>query len=180
MTSSAHSSPPLARLAPARPWAKYELDIRVSGALVSHWLARGFEHPEERVTLLSEGRFRIESTTHGDADEIELQLDALARASLSIEVRISAFDGSLWREPVTLYVPAAELLERGTVRLDLGGEGLFVAVERVTSRALPLSAEGELSVPLREGPNGVYPVYPFGRELGDAKVWASPLFVRRS
>jgi hypothetical protein len=161
-------------------WANYELSVRVSGTVTLDWTTRGFEHPEERVRAIADGHFDIKSTTHGDADELELRLRSLREARLTIEVRVSGFDGRLWSEPRVFEVPSAALLDAGRVQLDLGGEGLFVAVEQITDEALPLTLEGELVLPLADGPGGVYPLYLFARELGDAKVWTSPLFVRRA
>jgi hypothetical protein len=62
---------------------------------------------------------------------------------------------------------------------ELGGVGLFVAVERMTSTPLPCSLAGQIDVPPTDlAPDGDA-VYLFARELGDAKVWTSPLFIQR-
>lgn len=158
-------------------WASYELSVKVSGSDVLDWTTRGFEHPEERVRSHSEGYFDVRSATHGDADELELRLGSLASAHVAIDVVVTGFDGQCFVEPTRFEVPSAAFLDTGRARLELGGEGLFVAVERVTDKALPLSLEGEVVLPLRDGPGGYYPIYLFARELGDAKVWTSPLFI---
>ncbi|WP_437898975.1 hypothetical protein [Sorangium sp. So ce124] len=165
-------------------WANYALSLRVSGTAVEDWTARGFEHPEESVRALSDGRFEVRSTTHGDADELDLRLVSLRDARLTLDVRVSGFDGQPWGEAAQLEVHGGALLDNGRVHFDLGGEGLFVAVERVTDAVLPLELTGELTLPwsaappARDGRAPAYPVYLFGREIGDAKVWTSPLFVR--
>jgi hypothetical protein len=79
-----------------------------------------------------------------------------------------------------LEVAGSELLQAGVVRRELGGVGLFVAVERMTSRPLPISLTGEIAVPTTDlAPDGDA-IYLFARERGDAKVWTSPLFVRHA
>ena len=160
-------------------WANYELAIQVHDSVVESFVARGFEHPEERVEAVAPGHFLVQSATHGDADELELDLRSLTAARLSLWVRITGFDGQLYREPAEFEVSGAALLDNARSRFDLGGEGLFLSVERVTDQSLPLTLAGELQLPLREGPGGVYPLYLFAREIGDAKVWTSPLFVRQ-
>ncbi|MET0413794.1 MAG: hypothetical protein ABW217_20965, partial [Polyangiaceae bacterium] len=161
-------------------WASYELTVEIAGSAVIDWTTRGFELPEERVRVLSPGSFDVRSATHGDADELELRLRSLPSAHVTIDVVVTGFDGQQFIEPARLEVPSAALSDTGRARFELGGEGLFVAVERVTDKPLPLSLEGEVVLPLRDGPGGFYPVYLFARELGDAKVWTSPLFVQRT
>jgi len=161
-------------------WATWKLDVAVLGSAVTSWTARGFEHPEERARLAAHGRFEIDSATHGDADELELRLDNPDSALLIVRATIAAFDGAT-SPPVVWEVPAREVLQgSGAARRELGGVDLFLAVERVTARTLPLVLSGEIVVPVAEDGPEERAVYLFARELGDAKVWTSPLFIRRA
>ena len=158
-------------------WATWRIDLRVKNATVLAWTARGFEHPEERATVAAAGHFVIDSATHGDADELELELDDLANAEINVRATIGAFDGSAV-SAAPLSVRGSELLDASTIRRELGGVDLFLAIERITAEALPVSLEGELRVPLGNDSRRVRPLYLFARERGDAKVWTSPLFLR--
>ena len=156
-------------------WANWRIDVQVSGSAITRSTARGFEHPEERARLASEGRFEIESATHGDADELELEFASPLDARLAIRATIAAFDGTTG-PPVTWEVAARELLGgSGALRRELGGVELFLALERVTAHVLPLTLSGEVALPPADTERAVYL---FARELGDAKVWTSPLFIR--
>ena len=160
-------------------WAVWKIDVAVEGSRVAGWSARGLEHPEERVRDRGSGRFEIESATHGDADELEIALDAPERASVAIRATIGSFDGRT-SAPIDWQVSHHDLLQAGALRRDLDGVDLFLAVERVTARALPLTLSGDVRVSLPPGGPDARALYLFARELGDAKVWTSPLFVRRS
>jgi hypothetical protein len=160
-------------------WANWKIGIEIRHSSVTDFTPRGFEHPEERARAIGQGVFEVESATHGDADELELTLGSLPEADIVIHPTITSFDGSV-SLPGDWEVHGSELLQAGVVRRDLGGVGLFVAVERMTSAPLPISLSGEVAVPLTDlDPDGDA-VYLFARELGDAKVWTSPLFVRRA
>ena len=120
-----------------------------------------------------------ESATHGDADELELTLSALAEATIVIRPAITSFDGRV-SMPGDLEVQGRELLQVGVARRELGGVDLFLAVERMTSASLPISLADETAVSPADLAPDADAVYLFARELGDAKVWTSPLFVRRA
>lgn len=77
-----------------------------------------------------------------------------------------------WRE-----VSGAQLLADGGPRLELGGTELFLALERLTERALPTSVAGALEIAPHNGPFGHRPVYLFGRQRDDSKVWSSAMFI---
>lgn len=68
-------------------------------------------------------------------------------------------------------------MSAGQLRRDLGGEGLFLALERLTDVPLPLEVDGEIEIDPTNGPYGFRPVYIHGRQMDDEKVWTSPLFI---
>ena len=74
-------------------------------------------------------------------------------------------------------ISGAQLLEEGGLRLELGGAELFLALERLTEQTLPAEVSGTLEIDARNGPFGHRPVYFFGRQQDDSKVWSSALFV---
>jgi hypothetical protein len=50
-------------------------------------------------------------------------------------------------------VTGADLLEAGSLRLELGGTELFLAIERVTDAALPRDVSGSLQIEPNNGPH---------------------------
>jgi hypothetical protein len=74
-------------------------------------------------------------------------------------------------------VSGAELLAGGRLRRELGGTELFLAFERLADAPMPREVAGRIEVEPRNGPHGHRPVYFFGRQIDDAKVWTSALFI---
>lgn len=74
-------------------------------------------------------------------------------------------------------ISGADLLARGSSRHALGGTELFVAVERLTDKPLPVDLAGSVEVDAKNAPFGLRPVYFFGRQRDDSKVWSSALFI---
>ena len=77
----------------------------------------------------------------------------------------------------SMEVSGQELLERGSVRLDLGGTELFLAIERLSEGPLPTDISGCVQVEPHNAEFGFRPVYFFGRQRNDAKVWSSAQFI---
>jgi hypothetical protein len=60
---------------------------------------------------------------------------------------------------------------------DLPGVEMFLAFERMSAHPMPRDVSGTLEVAPRNGPHGHRPVYFFGRQVDDAKVWTSAMFI---
>lgn len=65
----------------------------------------------------------------------------------------------------------------GILRNELGGAELFLAVERLSDKAMPRDVSGTLELEAVNGPHGFRPVYLAARQIDDAKVWTSALFI---
>jgi hypothetical protein len=59
----------------------------------------------------------------------------------------------------------------------LGGTELFLAAERLTDKPLPVDLSGSLELEPWNAPFGFRPVYFFGRQRDDSKVWTSAQFI---
>jgi len=70
-----------------------------------------------------------------------------------------------------------ELLARGKATHALGGTELFVAVERLSDKPLPVDLAGSIEVASQNASFGFRPVYFFGRQRDDSKVWSSAQFI---
>ncbi|UEP26123.1 hypothetical protein [Burkholderia ambifaria] len=71
----------------------------------------------------------------------------------------------------------AELLACGAATHSLGGTELFVAIERLTDQPLPVDLAGSIEVAPGNASFGNCPVYFFGRQRNDSKVWSSAQFI---
>ena len=54
---------------------------------------------------------------------------------------------------------------------------MFLALERMSETPAPRDVTGQLEVEPKNGPHGFRPVYLFGRQVDDAKVWTSAMFI---
>ncbi len=148
---------------------------------------RGFEHPEESCWRTGATTIDFASETYGDADIIEIDASGLPDAQLSIEGTIGEYQKMAIHARIapSCIGPHSSGMSRGqscsrqvSLRRDLGGEGLFLALERLTDAPLPLEISGSIDVDARNGPHGFRPVYISARQIDDEKVWTSPLFIR--
>ena len=77
-----------------------------------------------------------------------------------------------------LTLSGSELLASdGSIRKDLGGTGLFVSVDRISDADMPRDISGTLGIDPVNGPAGFRPIYLMGRQVDDAKVWTSAMFI---
>ncbi len=177
-----------ARIRDRYRWAEWRAVVEVSGACVLRWAAFGLEHPEETVRETAPGRFEIRTDTYGDADHLELVVDDLAAARVSLRFEIDAYNktgDARARNPdpvtpgATREFSGADLIAAsdGGLRWELGGEELFLAAERLSFGPLPSRLAGVATIPPANGPHRHRALYLFARERDDAKVWTSPLFV---
>lgn len=166
--------------------AQWSGQIRITNAIIHAIAPHGFDHPEERARRVGATDILFHSETYGDADAIEVELTGLANASISIAGTIGEYtkigDASL-HSPFAhcpsfdWSVTGAELLSAGAVRRELGGEGLFIALERIAEPGLPLEATGSIDVKPENSPYGFRPVYLSARQVDQERVWTSPLFI---
>jgi len=141
---------------------------------------------EETCWRIGGAQLGFKSDTYGDADAIELEVSDLARATLRVEGTIDGYvkvgdplAGNPFVHCPTFdwEVTGAELLGAGKLRLELGGTELFLAIERVSDQPLPRDVSGSLQIEPQNGPHGFRPVYLYGRQSDDAKVWTSAMFI---
>ena len=76
-----------------------------------------------------------------------------------------------------LQFTGADLLARGRIHKALGGAELFVGAERLSDRPMPRDVSGELEIEAENAPFGFRPVYLMARQIDDAKVWTSAMFI---
>jgi hypothetical protein len=166
--------------------AKWSGVLKITNAVIHSIKTYGFEHPEETAWRRGATEIVFNSETYGDADIIELEINGLPDAAISVEGTIGEYQkiGDARAHSPFVHCPTfkwdvagSELLKAAELRSDLGGEGLFLALERLTDSVLPWEVSGDLEVQPENGPHGFRPIYITGRQIDDEKLWTSPLFV---
>lgn len=175
-----------ARIKDRYRWASWNGRLRVQGAVVRGFVSVGFEHDEENVWRAGATDIAFRSETYGDADALELEIDDLSAARFLVEGTVGGFVkvGDPRFPAPFVHAPefrwettGRELIEKSELRLDLGGVELFLALERLADAPLPRDIAGRFTVEPHNGPFGFRPIYLFGRQHDDAKVWSSAQFI---
>lgn len=175
-----------ARIRDRYRWAAWRGRIRILNGTIHNFGAYGFEHIEESAWRDGVTDIAFSSDTYGDADSIEIDVSNLAQARIIVEGTIDGFvkvGDPLAGNPFAhapnfrFEISGAALLERGHSTHALGGTELFVAVERLTDKPLPVDLAGSLEIAPENAPFGFRPVYLFGRQRNDSKVWSSAQFI---
>ena len=160
--------------------------MTVTGGVINAFQGRGFEHAEE--TCWREGATGIgfRSDTYGDADAIELDVSGLADARITVQGTIDGYvkvgdpmaGNPFVHCPSFIWeVTGAELLAAARLEKPLPGVEMFLALERMSETPAPRDVSGTIEVSAENGPHGFRPVYFLGRQIDDAKVWTSAMFI---
>jgi hypothetical protein len=175
-----------ARIKDRYRWASWDGRIRILNGTIHRFSASGFEHIEETAWRASPTDIGFRSETYGDADAIEIEMSNLSEARFVVEGTIGGFVKTgdprkpapfIHRPDFHWEISGAELLANSELRLDLGGAELFLALERLTVSALPRDLSGSFTAEPVNGPFGFRPIYLFGRQRDDSKIWSSAQFI---
>jgi hypothetical protein len=175
-----------ARIRDRYRWAAWRGRIRIINGTINNFGGSGFEHLEEAAWRSGTTDIEFHSDTYGDADSIEIDVSNLAHARIIVEGYIDSFvkvGDALQGNPYAhapefrWEISGAELLAQGGLRHELGGTELFLAVERLTEQTLPVDLAGQVEIAPFNAPFGFRPVYLFGRQRDDSKVWTSAQFI---
>jgi hypothetical protein len=167
-------------------WAAWNGTLTITGGVIHDFEARGFEHKEETCWRQSTTQVGFRSDTYGDVDAIELDVSHLATATLRVEGTIDGYVkvGDPLKGNPFVHCPTfsweisgKELLEGGRLRNDLPGVEMFLAFERMSDRPAPRDVAGSAEIAPQNGPHGFRPVYFLARQIDDAKVWTSAMFI---
>ncbi len=160
--------------------------ITLKGAVIHSFTARGFEHKEEACWREGATRIGFRSETYGDVDAIEIDCTDWASATLRVEGTIDGYvkvgdvrEGNPFEScpGFSWEVKGEDLLREAALRHSLPGVEMFLAWERMSEQAPPREVSGRITVSPENGPHGFRPVYFVGRQIDDAKVWTSALFI---
>lgn len=167
-------------------WAAWKGTVTITNAVINDFAGRGFEHMEETCWRQSATTVGFKSDTYGDVDAIEFDVSHLATARIRVEGTIDGYVkvGDPLKGNPFVHCPrfeweitGAELLAGSRLRRDLPGVEMFLSFERMSDTAAPREVAGTLEIAPENGPHGHRPVFLFGRQVDDAKVWTSALFI---
>ncbi|MES2071601.1 MAG: hypothetical protein V4488_14695 [Pseudomonadota bacterium] len=176
-----------ARIPDRYRWAVWKGSITIRNGTINRVQSRGFEHSEEVCWRSGPTEISFRSDTYGDADSVEIDLSNLRHCTITVQGTIDSYvkvgdplkcNPFVHQPDFHWEISGADLLDEGGLRLDLGGTELFLALERLTDRALPAELAGSLKVAAENANFGHRPVYFFGRQRDDSKVWSSATFIK--
>jgi hypothetical protein len=160
--------------------------VTIRGGVINAFAGRGFEHREEACWRDGPTAIGFRSDTFGDVDAIEIDVSGLADAVLRVEGAIDGYvkvgnplDGNPFVHCPTFAweTTGRALLDAGRLRHDLPGVEMHLGFERMSDAPAPRDVAGAIEVEPTNGPHGFRPVYFFGRQVDDAKVWTSAMFI---
>ncbi|MCG6969113.1 MAG: hypothetical protein LJE85_05010 [Gammaproteobacteria bacterium] len=177
-----------ARIKDRYRWAEWKGTISVVNGVINDYKGYGFEHGEETCWRTHATEIGFRSDTYGDADAIEIDLSNLEHCTIRIQGTIDGYvkvgdplKGNPFEHcPEFCWeVSGKALMDNvdGIMRKELGGAQLFLAVERMSDKAMPRDLAGTIDIEAANGPHGFRPVYLAARQIDDAKVWTSAMFI---
>ena len=175
-----------ARIKDRYRWAVWKGRITITNAVINEFIGLGFEHLEETCWRESTTTVGFKSDTYGDVDAIELDVSQLETAHIRIEGTIDGYvkvGDPLKGNPFvhcptfTWEMTGKELLEASTLKKELPGVDMFLAMDRISDSATPREVTGNLEISPTNGPHGHRPVYMVAHQGDDAKVWTSAMFI---
>ncbi len=176
-----------ARIRDRYRWAVWNGKITITNGVINSFVGRGFEHKEETCWRAGATEIGFRADTYGDAECIDIDLSNLANARIRVSGTIDGYvkvgnplDGNPWAHCPSFdwEVSGAELLaSEGRLRKELGGAEVFLAIERLADAPMPRDVSGVLEVSPQNSPHGFRPVYFFARQIDDAKIWTSAMFI---
>ena len=167
-------------------WAVWKGTITITNGVINNFTGRGFEHQEETCWRQSATQIGFKSDTYGDIDTIEIDVSHLKTAIIRVEGTIDGYVkvGDPLKGNPFVHCPkfvweirGEDLLGSGKLKHDLPGVEMFLALERMSEFPAPRDVSGQLEIGTKNGPHGHRPVYLFGRQIDDAKVWTSGVFI---
>ena len=167
-------------------WAAWKGKITITNAVINDFRGLGFEHIEETCWRENATTVGFKSDTYGDVDAIEMDVSHLATATIRVEGTIDGYvkvGDPLKGNPFvhcptfTWEISGKELLEASRLKKDLPGVDMFLGLERMSDWDAPRDVSGQFEVSANNGPHGHRPVYMVARQVDDAKVWTTALFI---
>jgi hypothetical protein len=175
-----------ARIKDRYRWAVWKGAITIRNGVINDFTGRGFEHLEESCWRQSATEIGFRTDTYGDADAVEIDVSNLEGCTIRLEGTIDGYvkvgnplDGNPFVHCPTFAweISGAELLAASRLRKELGGAQLFLAIERMSEKAAPREVTGSVKIDAKNGPHGHRGIYFTGRQIDDAKVWSSGMFI---
>ncbi len=176
-----------ARIRDRYRWADWRGTIDIQNGVINSFNAYGFEHIEETLRRSGPTTLEFRTDTYGDTDSFEIDISNLENARLRVSGTIDGYvkvgnplDGNPFVHcpEFDCEVSGAELLEKGGVRVELGGTDLYIAIERISDLAMNRDVSGTFQIEPENGPHGFRPVYLQGMQVDGATAWTSAMYIK--
>lgn len=175
-----------ARIKDRYRWAAWKGKITIINAVINEFVGLGFEHLEETCWRESATTVGFKSDTYGDVDALELDVSHLETAQIRIEGTIDGYVkvGDPLKGNPFVHCPTfsweitgKDLLQAATLKKELPGVDMFLAMDRISDSAPPREVTGNFEISPTNGPHGHRPIYMIAHQGDDAKVWTSAMFI---
>jgi hypothetical protein len=160
--------------------------ITVTNGVINSFRPRGFEHQEECCWRDGATAIGYRSDTYGDVDALELDVLGLASTKIVVEGTIDGYVkvGDPSKPNPFVHCPTfaweisgAELIAASRLEKSLPGVEMFLAIERMSEVETPRDVSGVVEIEPENGPHGFKPIYFLARQIDDAKIWTSAMFI---
>ena len=138
--------------------------VEVSAGRIVHAAPFAFDNPEQGIVERSDARVSWRSTTSGDDDGVDLELDAPPDAELRLRTPVADLD-----------VPVRQLAGGRTLTHGGGGVDLRVSFRRLPVRDLTQTLE--VMHADEDPPAGVQPYWLRATQEDGAQAWTSPVYL---
>ena len=178
-----------ARIRDRYRWADWRGTIDIRNGVINSYNAYGFEHIEETLWRSGPTTIEFRTDTYGDTDSFEMDISNLEHATIRVFGTIDGYvkvgnplDGNPFVHCPNFdcQVSGAELMEKGRVRMELGGADIFVAIERISDSTMCRDVSGTFDIEPENGPHGFRPVYLQGMQVDGATAWTSAMYIKFS
>ncbi len=175
-----------ARIKDRYRWAEWKGVITITNGIINGFRGQGFEHSEETCWRASPTQIGFRSDTYGDADAVEIDITNLAQCRIRVEGTIDGYVkvGDPLKGNPFVHCPTfeweitgQELIAESKLCKELGGQDMFLALERLSDAAMPRDVSGTLDIAPHNGPHGFRPVYLAGRQMDGSMAWTSAMFI---
>lgn len=140
--------------------------LTVSGAKIQQFEPFAFDSPADSIQKQDQCTLSVRSRTTGDIDGVDLYLDQPQQAMVCFTSQAGK------------AIADATQLNRGPVRVDLGGMGMHIAIRRYPQHPMQRSLRLQQTVNLPTAAKHPVPIFAKVTQVDGHMAWSSPVYAR--